>query len=504
MACLAMAGSCTSPSGLGAASVPAGVLVRWFSVLAACGLAAINPAIVRGQDASVSGVVYDSIAKRPLSGATVQLVDAADPVSVRSLVTPVNGSFNFDSVAAGTYLLGFIHQTLDSLGVAPPLLRVNVTNEARLRAPLAVPSAATVVRLHCGTAADSGGAWLGTARSAVSGLPVRDAEVRVQWSAISVLAKRVVRETPEVRARSGESGFFVACHLPAEQLVVARATADEDSSGVLTVLTPADGLLKRDVFVAPVELVRIQVNADSLPADSGVTVTVRAGSGGIRGRVVAGKGKPVRGARIRLSETGAEAESNQNGYYALDSLPLGSFTFDVRALGYLPVSLALDVVATEDAQADFALETREAFLDTVRVLGTRLLEDQTYRDFLARQKSGFGSFFDEQEMIKRDPIYLTDMLRLVPGAIAVPGSFGGSVLFRSLGGGGHCAPTVIVDGVRMAASEGGVLDFIPARDVRAMEVYTRASNIPLQYRGFENCGVVVITTGRRNPARWPR
>jgi hypothetical protein len=328
--------------------------------------------------------------------------------------------------------------------------------------------------------------------------------VKVQWNTVALLGKRIVRETPEVEAVSAESGFFVACYVPHDEILVARAVASADSSGVLSVLVPPDGLVKRDLFLAPSVFRSKRIVADSAPADSGLVVDVRSGSGVVRGRVVDQRGKPLGDARVRLGETGAETLTNQDGYYVLDSLPLGSFTFDARALGYLPAARPLDVVATGNTRADFAMQSRGSFLDTVRVVGQRLLEDRGYIEFLARQKAGFGQFFDEKEMARRDPIYLTDMLRLVPGAIALPGPFGGQVLFRSLGGSGYCEPLVILDGLRMVRAGRSILDDIAARDVRAMEVYARASNIPLQFRGSENCGVIVITTGRRQAPPLPQ
>jgi hypothetical protein len=67
--------------------------------------------------ATVSGVVYDSVALRPLAAATVQLVDADNVAgTVRTSVTDSLGWFMFDDVADGRYLLGFLHPVLESLG----------------------------------------------------------------------------------------------------------------------------------------------------------------------------------------------------------------------------------------------------------------------------------------------------------------------------------------------------------------------------------------------------
>src|SRR5690606_41504065 len=60
------------------------------------------------------------------SGALVQLVPAQEATRAWSAHTGANGAFSFDSVEAGRYLLGFYHALLDSLGVTPPLSRIDV------------------------------------------------------------------------------------------------------------------------------------------------------------------------------------------------------------------------------------------------------------------------------------------------------------------------------------------------------------------------------------------
>ncbi|MEN9593138.1 MAG: hypothetical protein RJA21_1614, partial [Gemmatimonadota bacterium] len=67
--------------------------------------------------ARIVGTVFDSAATQWLGGATVQLVDAANPSNVRTAVTTANGRFAIDSVAVGTYLIGYFHQRLDQLAI---------------------------------------------------------------------------------------------------------------------------------------------------------------------------------------------------------------------------------------------------------------------------------------------------------------------------------------------------------------------------------------------------
>src|SRR5215475_6513632 len=98
---------------------------------------------------AISGRVYDSLAKAPLVGATVQLV-SSKPGSVAPIqaITDSLGNYRLSDVPAGAYLLGFYHALLDSIGIEPPVVRLSVdgtSGRTPLRVDLGVPSAAGIV-----------------------------------------------------------------------------------------------------------------------------------------------------------------------------------------------------------------------------------------------------------------------------------------------------------------------------------------------------------------------
>ena len=69
--------------------------------------------------AGLSGVVFDSMAGRPLVGATVQITGAAGAVVGRmaSAVTDTAGRYTVSDLAPGRYVAGFFHDALDTLGL---------------------------------------------------------------------------------------------------------------------------------------------------------------------------------------------------------------------------------------------------------------------------------------------------------------------------------------------------------------------------------------------------
>lgn len=54
------------------------------------------------------------------------------------------------------------------------------------------------------------------------------------------------------------------------------------------------------------------------------------------------------------------------------------------------------------------------------------------------------------------------------------------------------------DSALQGGSPSELLDAVSLEDIRAVEVYTRASQLPAEYGGLtsNNCGVVLVWTGR--------
>lgn len=99
---------------------------------------------------TVQGTVYDSIQGRPLAGATVQLVNAADTAGGRTHAarTDSAGRFRIAALAPGTYLGGFFHPLLDSLGFEGEQRAVRVSAGGQ-RLDFGLPSPATIVEAIC-------------------------------------------------------------------------------------------------------------------------------------------------------------------------------------------------------------------------------------------------------------------------------------------------------------------------------------------------------------------
>src|SRR5215510_3460868 len=110
---------------------------------------------------TIPGRIYDSVAKAPLVGATVQLVPSKlGSMPPMQATTDSGGKYTLNGVPTGAYVLGFYHGVLDSIGIEPPFVRIEVggggtDKPTSLRVDLGVPGPARIIAATCGPPRDT-------------------------------------------------------------------------------------------------------------------------------------------------------------------------------------------------------------------------------------------------------------------------------------------------------------------------------------------------------------
>lgn len=457
--------------------------------------------------AQVSGMVYDSMAMRPLAGALVQLALVATPGSiaaVRSMSTDTLGRFEFPAVAPGTYLLGFQHVAVDSLGLGSPLQRIDVRTASTVRASMAVPSMRAIIRTVCerAEAKDSLAVLLGSVRHSRSDAPLPGAFVSLRWGEV-ILGRdgSMLRTTPIVDAFANDEGWFTAC-VPGGVPMTVRATHGTDLSGNVEVGVPAHAVVRRDIYVGASV-------AEERPADTTDTGRPREariierGSGELRGIIRDLTGRPIEGARVSLLSGSGETRTNAGGEFLLQGLPFGSHTIEARAIGYVPGQAIADIVEfrPEPELTEVVLVGVDAFLlDTVRIAAVRQLDAAERAGFERRRRSGIGYFLDESVLDTMRANSFRELVRRVPGVRFTRGntladSWKEHLEFTS-GQAGVCTPAVYLNGARLL--DGADLDeMIHPASVRRIEAYHRGVAIPAEFASNQTCGVLAIWTAAR-------
>ncbi|MES2525173.1 MAG: carboxypeptidase regulatory-like domain-containing protein [Gemmatimonadota bacterium] len=443
----------------------------------------------------VTGTVFDSLAMKPLPGALVQLMLASDPSKVRSASSAADGAFRFDSVPAGEYVLGFLHPRLDSIPVVPAMLRVDVRDAGEVTAALRVPSASTVITGSCGPNAlrDSTGLFAGTVRTA-NGAPLPGpGRVRVRWTQLSVSQRGIERTNPSVVTSTTEDGKFAVCGVPLGASLLTRAYAGGDSSGFAEFAPTDNGVMHRTLFVARAERI---ASTDSLRPSE----TMVRGAGILGGVVRNARNQPIAGARATVWSTGVEAVTDARGEFRMTGLPTGTYTLEIRGIGYEPMRRAVDILPDRDDEITVSLP-QLATLNPVKVNATRVFTSTFQNEAEARRRAlGFGYFIDEGAIEKRNPIAVADLLRTTPGVFVTLGPRGDQVQMRGAGrSAAYCTPAVFIDG-NLSGIDDGRLDLIvSAQQVRSVEVYPRVSSVPGQFLTLNGCGSIVLWTGPRRP-----
>lgn len=444
---------------------------------------------VAGLDAQVvvTGTVTDSIHHKPLAGALVQV--AGDNARfAKSVMSDSLGIYRIDSILPGEYIIGFFHQTLDSLGVDLSPKRLTVQAGAEKHADLAIPSAATIVRQLCPASVnrDSTGLLVGHLRDADSHMP-RPGTVTVLWMELLIGKGGLQRNRQQIPIKSDSAGWFAMCGLPSDVEMQASAQAGDAESGVVGLRVPAGGLLMRDFLVSRADSMVAAYDDSSAVRGVLPVPMLRRGAARVSGLVHNDKGKPVQNAQVMVPGTGVDARTQETGAFALAGLPSGTQTVEVRAIGFEPkrvtVDLSRDSLTTLDVVLDHPVQT----LDAVKIYGQG---NAAMREFTRRLKAGWGHILTPADIAKRNAIQASDLFRTIPGVRVAPtrNGFGNTVLVHG------CKPTVYYNGMRMDDDAASDIDMlVQPSELTAVEVYSSAGR-PIEFYG-NSCGSVVLWVG---------
>src|SRR5688572_14095023 len=447
------------------------------AIVMVLGVVSVTAAQSPDSTGGVAGVIYDSIAGRPLAGALIQLVPAANVAApLISTTSDARGSFTIASLAAGRYLMEIAHQAFDTLALGAPRITVNVRAGSVERLRLAIPSMSTIHAAVCGTrsATDSSGMLIGQVRDARTGLPRREGAVEVQWQELVISSVRLSMVPRQLRAQlTADRDWFVICGLPGASEIGAFASSGADTSGVVAVMVPMHGLVRQDFYVG--------------------------GSATVRGAVRTTGGAPIADARVGVAGRSGGIDADSSGSFILSGIPAGTQTLDVRALGYVPDRRRMQLRHGSDTVITVTLTSLPQLMDTIQVIGERLY-DRDRSGFLRRQRAGFGHFMDEKAIALAHAIDAYQLMNRVPGVWIGQQGFRRMLLLRDRRG-GHCVPQLFVDGMRVPKDMSAELEsLVHPRYLRGVETY-RGLQAPSEYTDFQGCGSVLLWTRPPPPKR---
>jgi hypothetical protein len=445
----------------------------------------------------IEGTVFDSLLTgKPLRRATVYVVG-----TMLTATTDDRGRFTIAGVPEGEHVVTFAHASYDSAGVQAPMVDARVTAFAKTRVTIATPAGRSLIKAYCaGAPGERTGLLMGVVRDVDTGRPLHRARVVSKWFEITFDRGGPHYETLEAAAVTDQQGVFRLCGVPSDIPVYVRAhTATHESGRVEVYFSYAD-VAFRDFTVSLADSAA-QVTAESaLEASTDSTATLGpTGTSMVRGVVRDMNGRPVANARVGLLDFAASALTNSDGRFALSGVAAGTQTVEIRALGYHPVRQVVTLKSRTPADLDPIVLGRAAQkLASVRVVGTRKDSRLTKFGFEERRRRTNGFFMDAEEIARKSGIYLGDVLRFAPGMMPQYTAKGRTFTMRSTAGGNRCTPSYYLDGMRWfpldAPSIIELERFMSLNDVAAVEVYSSAAGMPMQFDNGNGCGSVVFWT----------
>lgn len=439
----------------------------------------------RASPTTVRGVLFDSLNKVPLAGATVW-VDG----NIETATTDALGRFALTSIEPGQRFIAFSSPTLDSIGIGTLSKPITVTADGNTSVSLAVPSFAGVWRALCADAravnGDSGIIW-GTIRDAATHVRYSGARTVIQWAEMQANAKKEIVMTPMARiARTDSSGTYVACGLPVQTNLLVEANGPGSNSGVLRRAINATRIVRID-FLVSTEMASQQ--ADQSRDRSGRVSNIRPrGTSTLRGMVRDEHQRPVQNASVTSSASDTTVRTNHDGIFIMRDLPAGTHSVEARQIGASIARVTVDL--HPDSTAEVALST--AAITELPEMNVTASTSSASRDrdaFESRRKQGFGYALTEKDFFVSTD--LMTALRRMPNLTIQKRRNGYAIVPPPSSINAPCSTKIWVDGVPATLDDAFA---VQTRNLKAVEWYPRAASAPAMYVGVQACSVLLVWT----------
>lgn len=434
---------------------------------------------------TVRGVVFDSLLKAPLEGATVVGMAPGQDQALQA-TTDADGRFTLVASARVERLTVF-HDDWERLGLTA-LDAVRPTGLARWTASLATPSLETLWLRLCErplpAVRERPAIVYGTLRLADDSTRVAGASLTLGWEPDVYIedqraGKQNASQNTTAVTRSNAQGEFFFCGVPdaAHFGIVARGSGLASSE----VLLLSDGRPVRRIDLVLGDTTQRAAVVGTLLDESGV---------------------PVRDATVTIDGVQTSVTTTGDGRFVFTAVPLGTRMLSARKLGYLPSVVPTEVVERSERSAARDLRItmqRGVTLEGVKVVARRALNREVV-DFNRRRLSGIGRYMDNKEL--RNIPRIQDALRLFPSLTIRTANNGvdfavlgrqmqASITTTSLSMSG-CMASVFIDGIQ---GDTQFLSVFTPESIAAIEVYSNGAYAPIRFRGFaDNCAVVLVWT----------
>lgn len=203
---------------------------------------------------------------------------------------------------------------------------------------------------------------------------------------------------------------------------------------------------------------------------------------------------PVPNAQVSLvavpAQQVASTTTSSDGRFTLKAPSTGTYRLRAVVKGYrIAVSPALALNSGDDISFTWRIMPDTIYLQPIVVTANNRRSNSRLGGFYDRMQHNVGgTFITREDIDKRRPFRVTDLLATVPGFRIVPGRFGDDVV--SIEG---CRPAVYLDGVRYPLMGEKIDNIVNAQEIEGIEAYPHVTETPPEfvYPG-QSCGSIVI------------
>lgn len=413
---------------------------------------------------TIIGTVYDSTQTEALRGATVYLRGTAYEAVTDSL-----GRFRLEGIAPGRYAVTFNHPILDIVGWSPEPREAAVQPGDSVEVALATASWSRILADGCDSAVREPGttALVGFVRDAGTGIMVTEAHVAAAWPEGAGISGRA-------EAAVEPSGAYRLCSVPIGPPITLTASFGPRSESMVVVTRDREPV-RRD----------IELFLES--------------EGRLVGRVVdAATAQPIEHATVRVSGTELETVTDSTGRFEFDRVPADEYPVRAEHPDYRHSVASVKVPGRTTVEVMIRLGQAPIELDPITVVATRRTIGGTLlQGFETRRERGFGYFITREELEKRPPSTLGQVLATVPGfRISSAGRNATRIMSSRVPG---CSPAVYIDGVPSPRGVDSMefINYTLTDDIYGVEVYRGLSELPAEFADRNPaCGAIVIWTRR--------
>lgn len=215
----------------------------------------------------------------------------------------------------------------------------------------------------------------------------------------------------------------------------------------------------------------------------------------ITGRVVTSEdGQPIPGVKITLLNLRKSMGTDSLGRFAFNELKPGAYRVEASLIGYTPLSAVVTVNAGERKDIEFRTDSAGQLLPTIYVEGEPQPDAMRVpTTFERRMAVGHGRFITREDILRRNPVRIMDMIRFLPGVRSDCRGF--VCQLRLTRDRRDCGPAIFVDEQETSIQ---VLDITPPGDIHGIEIYRGPAETPPELNtDTARCGGAIAIWTRR-------